>query len=305
MRTAEKNKNIYFNLTNPLAYIELNKPSGPTRLLTLNQKQPNIVASTTFASVIFTRSDREDINDLKDIKNKSIIAVHEEAFGGWRMALLELLHNDFDPYKDTSAILFTKNNTHQAVVSSVLLGKADVGVIRTGIIEQLVSQGKIKADSFKILNRHNDKLSALHSTEHYPEWPFAVMPHVSNDISNKVFRTLLSIQPNSKAAMAGKYVNWTAPLDYSDVYKLTNELSQRYITFEKVWDKYWLEIILFQVFLIAIAIYTLYLFSINKKLMLSELEVSQHRDHLEEEVNIRTEELTFEKAKADNENKAK
>ena len=98
MRTAAKNKQVDFILTNPLAYIELNKLSGLTRLLTLNKRQPNGIASTTFASAIFTRSNRSDIVSLKDIKNKSLIAVHEEAFGGWRMALRELLHNDIDPY---------------------------------------------------------------------------------------------------------------------------------------------------------------------------------------------------------------
>ena len=305
MRTAAKNKQVDFILTNPLAYIELNKLSGLTRLLTLNKRQPNGIASTTFASAIFTRSNRSDIVSLKDIKNKSLIAVHEEAFGGWRMALRELLHNDIDPYKECSSVAFTENNTHQAVVNSVLSGESDVGVVRTGILEHMVSQGKIKADSFKILNRHNDKLSAWHSTEHYPEWPFSVMPHVSNEISNKVFHTLLDIKPLSTAALAGKYINWTAPLDYSNVFNLTDELSRQYITFEKVWEKYWLDIILFHFFLIAIILYTFYLFSINKKLVLSELEVTQHRDHLEEEVKARTEELNIQKIKADNANKAK
>lgn len=305
MRSAAKNKNVDFILTNPLAYIELNKQSGLTRLLTLNKKQPNGIASTTFASVIFTRADREDILSLKDIHNKSIMAVHAEAFGGWRMALRELLHNDFDPYKNSSEVLFTADNTHQSVIYSVLSGKTDVGVVRTGILEQLASQGKIKLNSIKVLNPHKDKLSALHSTQHYPEWPFSVMPHVSNEISNKVFHTLLAIQPKSTAAITGKYINWTAPLDYSEVYDLTNELSQQYITFEKVWEKYWLDIILFHVFLIAIIFYTLYLFSINKKLTFSKLELSQHRDHLEDTVKIRTEELTTEKEKADKANKAK
>ena len=305
MRTSAKNKTVDFILTNPLAYIELNKKSGLTRLLTLNKKQPNGVASTTFASVIFTRSDRKDILNLKDIKNKKIIAVHEEAFGGWRIALRELLHQDIDPYKESSEVLFTKENTHPAVINAVLSGEADVGVIRTGIIERLVSQGKIKPTSIKVLNSHKDNLPALHSTQHYPEWPFSVLPHVPNEISNKVFHTLLSIKENSVAAKAGGYIGWTAPLDYSEVYNLSNELSQRYITFKKVWDKYWLDILILLTFLFAIILYTLYLFSINKKLSRSEFELSKHRDHLEEIVDARTEELIIQRARADEANQAK
>lgn len=305
MRAAARNKEVDFILTNPLAYIELNKQSGVTRLLTLNKKQPGGIASTTFASVIFTRSNRKDIINISDIRNKSIIAVDKEAFGGWKMALRELLDNDFDPFKESSAVLFTTDSSHQSVVKAVLSGSTDVGVVRTGILEQLAAQGKIKLNDIKILNLHSDKLSALHSTRHYPEWPFSVMPHVSTEISGMVFHILLSIKSTSKAASDGKYISWTAPLDYSEVYNLTDKLSQYYITFDQVWEKYWLDIILFLVFLMAITLYTFYLFTINKKLAFSELRLSQHRDHLEETVITRTKELTIEKAKADEANKAK
>ena len=305
MRTAAKNKKIDFILTNPLAYIELNKQSGLTRLLTLNKKQPNGIASTTFASVIFTRADKDEIISLKDIKNKTIMAVHAEAFGGWRMALREWLYHDIDPYQTSKSVLFTPDNTHQTVVYSVLSGKADVGVVRTGIIEQLISQNKIKTNSIRVLNLHRDELSALHSTEHYPEWPFSVMPHVANEISDKVFHTLLSIKPNSTAAISGKYVSWTAPLDYTEVHNLSKVLSQQYITFEKVWNKYWINIILFVVFLVAVAMYTVYLFSVNKQLTQSKLELNEYKDHLEETVEIRTKELVLETKRADKANKAK
>ena len=312
MRAAAKNKKVDFILTNPLAYTELNKQVGLTRILTINKILPNGVASNTFASVIFTRSDRSDINSLNDIHNKSIMGVHKEAFGGWKIALREFLDNGFDPHEDSSEILFSSDNTHQSVVGSVLNGQADVGVVRTGIIETLTEQGKIKPNSIKVLNNHKDNLSVLHSTQHYPEWPFSILPHVPSEISNKVFHALLSIQPESLSAIAGKYHSWQAPLDYSEVYNLKNELESHHLTFEKIWDKHWITIILFQVFVLAIIFYTFYLFSINKKLILSKLELSQHRDklsqhrdQLEDIVTARTEELTAEKTKANDANKAK
>ena len=305
MRRAAKNKSVDFILTNPNAYIELNKQSGVTGILTLNKKQPDGVPSTTFSSVIFTRADRADINALDDMYGKSIMAVHEEAFGGWRMALRELLQNDFEPYEDASELLFSPDNAHQSVVYSVLAGQSDIGVVRTGIIEQMVSKGIMKLDAVKVINAHNDKLSALHSTQHYPEWPFSVMPHVPSDVSNVVFRTLLDIQTDSPAAMAGKYVNWAVTLDYSEVYKLSNELEQHTITFAKIWDKHWLSILLALFFVIAIIFYTLYLSTINKKLKLSKAKLRGYQGHLEELVEIRTDELMDEKKKAEKANKAK
>ena len=305
MRTAAKNKKIDFILTNPYAFTELNKRFGVISLLTLNKKQPNGVASTAFASAIFARSDRRDINSLDDIIDKNIMGVHEEAFGGWLMALRELINKDLDPHDACREILFSTDNTHQSVVYSVLAGHTDIGVVRTGIIEQLIAQGKVKSDSIKVLNQHKDKLIAIHSTQHYPEWPFSVMPHVPSNISNNVFHALLNIQPDSPAAMAGKYVNWAAPLDYSEVYSLINEIDQQHITVAKIWNKHWLEILFFLIFILTISFYTTYLLSMNRKLALSKIELRQHLDHVEDIVKTRTEELSTEKAKADYANKAK
>ena len=305
MKIAVKNKDIDFVLTNPLAYIDLNKQSNITRLLTLNKKQPNGVASTTFAAVIFTRSGRQDILTLNDIKDKSIMGVHEQSFGGWRMAFRELLKHGVDPYNDSSSLLFDSNNTHEAVVLSVLSGEVDVGTVRTGVIEKLITQGKIKHDSLTILNQHFDDLAALHSTQHYPEWPFAVLPHIPSKISNDVFQILLSIKPSSTAAMKGDYINWVAPFDYSEVYKLSDELAQQHVTISNIWGKHWISILLFLIFVISIIIYTFYLFSINKALILSKLELRKHKDELEDTVKTRTRELVMEKEKADQANKAK
>jgi len=305
MRTAVKNKQIDFVITNPLAYIELNQQSGVNRILTLNKRQPNGIASTAFASVIFTRSDRDDINHLSDISNKRIMAVHQEAFGGWLMGLRELNHAGYDPHDHNSEILFTPDNTHHSVVYSVLSGAADIGIIRTGILEQLAAQGKIKLSAIKILNSHSDKLGALHSTQHYPEWPFAVLPHISSELSNEVFRTLLDIQPDSAAAISGGYANWTVPLSYDEVYKLTRELKQQHITPFIIWHKHKFTIILLVLFIISITFYTLYLSSINKKLSASKLALSLHKEHLEETVQKRTEELAIEKLHAEHANAAK
>lgn len=305
MRITARNKSVDFILTNPLAYIQINKQSDIIRILTLNKKQPNGVASNIFSSVIFTASDKTDINSLDDLYSKSIMGVHEESFGGWLMALRQLYKNNFDPYEDSSEVIFSENNTHQAVVNAVITGNADIGVVRTGIIEQLIEQKKIKINSIKVLNAHNDSLMALHSTQHYPEWPFSVMPHVSSEISNKVFKKLLNIKTNSSAAVDGKYSNWSAPLDYSEVYNLVNEIEVQHVTFKKLWNKHWLTMLLLALLLVAMIFYTIYLVSINKKLTLAKLELSQHRDHLEDEVRIRTEELTSEKIKSDKANRAK
>lgn len=294
MRTAVNNKQIDFVLTNPLAYVDLNQHHGTTRMLTLNKKQPNGIASTAFASVIFTHADNTDIHQLKDIKNKSIMGVHYEAFGGWQMALRELLLHDINPYEENSIVRFSKNNSHKAVINAVLDKAIDIGVIRSGIIEKLVNEKKLNADNIKIINQHCDELTTVHSTRHYPEWPFSVLPHISDQVSNKVFHTLLDIKKESKAAISGGYVGWTAPLDYTEVNQLISDIKYRQLTFSNLLQEHKQSFQLITIFILAIILYTIYLFSINRKLSLSKLELHHHQNHLEELVEERTTKLNLE-----------
>ena len=291
MRAAIKDKEIDFVLTNPLAYIDLHKRFGANRILTLNKKQPSGIPSTSFSSVIFTRSDATDITQFNDFKGKSMMGVHPEAFGGWQMALRELLLKNIDPDDENIEIKFSHNNSHQAVITSVLNKEADIGTIRSGIIEQLINEGKLKGSEIKIINQHHDNYPSIHSTSHYPEWPFSALPHVDDNISNKVFHALLKIKPDSIAARNGGYVNWAAPLDYTEVNQLISDIKYRHVTFSNLWQDQKNTILLLLFFVFAIILYTLYLFSINRKLASSERELHHHRNHLEELVEERTSEL--------------
>ncbi|MCK4710216.1 MAG: PhnD/SsuA/transferrin family substrate-binding protein, partial [Gammaproteobacteria bacterium] len=259
-----------------------------------NKKQPNGIASTSFASVIFTHADNSDINELNDIKDRSIMGVHPEAFGGWQMAYRELLLHNLDPHENSSQIKFSNNNSHQTVVKAVLNKEVDIGVIRSGVIEQLIDDGSLKPEALKIINQHTDNLSSIHSTQHYPEWPFSVLRHVDGKISNKVFHALLDIKPESTAAITGSYVKWAAPLEYNDVNQLISDIKYRHVTFNNLWHEQKNIILISGSFLLAIIFYSLYLISINRKLARSETELSEHRDHLEELVEQRTSDLMYE-----------
>lgn len=294
MRLAVKNQQVDFVLTTPLASADLNKRYGLTRILTLNKKQAKGSASSIFASVIFTHSENDTINTLSDIKNKRIMAVHPEAFGGWQIAYREMLQHDVDPYEDSSDVMFSHNNSHLAVIQAVLNKSTDIGIIRSGIIEQLTEETTLNPAKLKIINPHHDKLGSIHSTAHYPEWPFSVLRHVTPGLSNKVFHALLKIQPESKAAIAGRYHSWEAPLNYDEVQQLISDIKYKHLTLKNIWQDHTDLILLSAAFLLAILIYTFYLFSINRKLSNSEKELGQHRNNLEELVSERSHKLQLE-----------
>lgn len=223
MRAMVANREAGFILTNPAAYIELEMNYGVSRIATLINGRGED-ATNRFGSVIFTRSKHDGINGLEDVRGHSIMGVHREAFGGWWMALGELKARGIEPDKDCSSVLFTANGQQESVVFSVRDGEADIGVVRTGILESLARTGDIDLSAFKILGKKDDDFSLPHSTALYPEWAISKLPHVGALGAEKVALALFEMKPRDAAAIAGGYKGWTVPLDYTPVHSLLKDL---------------------------------------------------------------------------------
>ena len=153
-----KQKKFDFVLTNPSSFVEMEVELGASTILTLRNKRQG-KPFTTFGSVIFTRKNNDEINDVKDLKGKKIVAVSKRAFGGWRVAKRELMQEGFEARELEKQVSFSAG-IQQDVVSIVSLGNADVGVVRTDMLERMAAAGKIKLDDFKIINK---KISLLHA----------------------------------------------------------------------------------------------------------------------------------------------
>lgn len=213
-----------FVLTNPSSYVEIEQLYDAKVMVTLNNKRTN-TAQDRFGSVIFTHARNTDILTLKDLKNKTLMAVSESAFGGWRVAWVEMLEQNFMPQRDLKKLLFAKGKTQTEVVYAVRDGKADAGVVRTDRLERMEAAGKIDMRYFRILNNKEVRSFPFFlSSKLYPEWAFAVLKHVPTEDVRQVRDALLSITKDSKAAQAGGYVSWISPKDYAPVRTLMKRL---------------------------------------------------------------------------------
>ena len=213
-----------FVLTNPSSYVEIEQLYGAKALATLNNKRAN-TAQDSFGSVIFTHAHNTDILKLKDLKGKTLMAVSKPAFGGWRVAWLEMLEQGFDPDKDLKELIFAKNRTQSEVVWAVRDGKADAGVVRTDLLERLEANGKIDMRYFRIINNKDVKSFPFFlSTKLYPEWAFAALKSVPAELAQRVQQTLHVIASDSLAARKGNYIGWVAPRDYTSVKQLMQKL---------------------------------------------------------------------------------
>jgi len=244
LNQAVSRNEFEFVLTNPASYIEMEKRYGAYRLLTLINKR-NGKGYTKFGSVIFTLKRRTDITRLQDLKGKTFMGSDELGFGGWRAAWLELLHNGIDPYRDFSMLSFG-GGIQQNVVRAVLNGQVDAGCVRTDMLEEMADANEIQLNDFKVLGiRQSPDFHFIHSTQLYPEWPFAKLAHTDDRLAEDVATALRHITPDHPAAIAGDYIGWHTPLDYQPVDDLLHELgigpyatneSMHVITFmEKNW----------------------------------------------------------------------
>ncbi|MEA1921319.1 MAG: phosphate/phosphite/phosphonate ABC transporter substrate-binding protein, partial [Pseudomonadota bacterium] len=219
---------IDFVLSNSSYYVTLEINQQVNRLVTLINKDVNGKLMTTFAGVIFTRADRQDISSIKDLIGKSFVGTDSRSLGGWQAALLELKQAGITPRKDFTTLSFAE--THDAAVYAVLDNQADVGCVRTSTLERMAEEGKINLADLKVIHYHphlKSMLSAhhlLHSTRAYPEWPLAKLNHINDALAGQVAKTLIEMPSNSFAAQRSHSFGWSVPLNYQPVHVCLREL---------------------------------------------------------------------------------
>lgn len=218
---AAASDELDFMFTNPEHYIYLSAKHEASRMATLIRANIGGKELTQFGGVIIVRSDRKDIQMLKDLKGKEIAAVDELSLGGYLAQRVLLQASGVDIAKE-SEIHFT-DMPHDKVVYVVKSGSADAGFIRTGVLEKMVKEGKIDRNDFKIIHPVANFPQAL-STPLYPEWPFASSQKTDRYLANKVAVALLNLPYGSEITKTAGYYGWNIPLSYEGIRIMMQEL---------------------------------------------------------------------------------
>ena len=105
-------------------------------------------AAKTVGSTIIARNDRDDLKTLKDLRGKKIAASSPNSLGGWLAALREIRQRGYDPDNFFSSVYFAQFQTPD-VISSVLNGNVDAGILTTCVLEKVESLGLIEKGILK------------------------------------------------------------------------------------------------------------------------------------------------------------
>jgi PAS domain S-box-containing protein len=241
-------RQLDFVLTNGGQYVLLRNSNGLSSPLATLAANGTGKSLTVYGGVIFSRAGQADLNTLSDIKGKTVAAVASESQGAYQMQAYELSRVGIRLPQDVN--LITTGLPQGQIVEAVLAGRADVGFVRSGVLEAMMRAGKLDITQLKILNPQAlPDFPLLVSTRLYPEWPFAAMPHIDENLARHVAAVLFELDENQDAAHAMGIHGFVVPADYSPVEEVLRELRlppfevAPPFTLHDVWTRYRLQTI--------------------------------------------------------------
>lgn len=210
-----------FSFITPAAFVDLNLDNDLRLLATVMQRAGDSY-SPWLAGAVFTLASRTDINELADVRNQNVIALSEFALGGWLSAVREWQDLGLTQGTDYSV---TFDFSYSSVIAKVCRGEIDVGVISASTLDSFLAECD---QELKILpkpgNTQNISYPLVHSTRLYPEVAFAMIGQHEEAFVRELTRALLDIEADSDIALAVSIGGLTAPLSYSEVESLMQEL---------------------------------------------------------------------------------
>jgi len=281
LNTAIASHQIDFVLTNPSHYIYLKSEYGLSSPLASLIKRNGKYRLSAFAGVIFTLSSRSDINTLQDIRYATIAATKRSSLGGFQMQSYALFQADL-PVPTNKQLLLT-GMPHDKVVAAVLNKQADVGFIRTGVLEALHKERGLDLSQFKLINQQTiPSFPFVLSTSLYPEWPIAALPHIDPKLASHFTAALLLLHGKTT-----QQIGFTMPMDYLPVEQLLRALrappfnkAPRF-TLHDIWHRYTPQLRIAGLLFILIVTLSVTLLVFNRRLQKQKQYISREaKKHL-------------------------
>ncbi len=217
------------------------------------------------------------------MRHTRVVAVSRKSLGGWLIALQQLLRF-FRVPEDFQSLYFL--GTHDAVVMSVLQGRADAGIVRSDSLERMQLEEKISLKDFRVLEAFPvgyDKgdFPFLLSTPLFPEWPLAKLEKTSDELAKKVVAALFEQQIKMNREGSDLAVQWTIPQNYQSVHDLLKELrvgpyaNYGLVSMREAAKQHWPAFLAILIFGLLLAGFAVYSARLNRRLKQSQWQVEQ------------------------------
>jgi len=209
-------------ITMPNHYLELRSHSSLTGPLATQLRLAGDTAVSALGGVMIARAERADIATLADLRGQRVAVPGRRFLGGFQAQAFELAQQGLVAERD---LVLHEVGGHDAVVADVLAGEADVGFVRTGMLESLARQGRLELDQVKVLNPQ--RLAGypyVASTRLYPEWLLLALPHVELATKQRLAAVLLALTPGHAVTRVAGIAGFEPPQDTLPVEDLLTAL---------------------------------------------------------------------------------
>lgn len=210
LQHALEARTLDFVLVHPAYTDRLKTAYGLSNVSTLINHGQNLPLNK-FGGVVFTQRQRQDIQQLEDLRGKTIAFSARDSFDGFQIQQTLLTRHGVNVVRDSR--LLALGNPPDRSVLAVLEGRADVGFARAGVLESMARAGRVDMSRIRVLNEAvRPEFPFRLSTRLYPEWILTAASHVSMTLINQVAAALLVMPPDDPAARQNNYAGWSPPL---------------------------------------------------------------------------------------------
>lgn len=216
MQEAVNRKTVQFVVTNPAQFVQLNSHSPLRWLASLRSTRGGKAASNVIGSAILARRD-SGITSVHDLIGKTVGAIDAQAFGGYLLGYKALNDAGIRPERDLQ-LRFT-GFPADALVYLLREKAVQAAIVPVCLLENMDKEGLIHKEDFVALINHPAPIPCLTSTPLYPDWSFAALPTVSDELADRVTRVLFNAPETAP-------FHWGAPASTSQVEALLHDVRQ-------------------------------------------------------------------------------
>lgn len=214
-------------------------------------------AEESAAAAVIVRRDREDLKTLADLKGRSVSLVRDEVSPGELELKREVVRIGLDPDHFFGQELREPRLRMRAVVTDVLSGRTDAGILRACFLEELERSGLRGAyGELRVLDeRKDDGLHCRHSTPAYPGWMLASTASLSQEAARAITAVLLTKPANAWGQ------HWTVSPNveaYDDLFRTLQIGPYAYLrqwTLARIWSEWKAAIIIVLISIVGLCVH--------------------------------------------------
>lgn len=284
MEQAILSHNLDIIITDPAEYLLYAHRIGLSSPIATLVENNNGKPLQGFGGTILVRSERTDIKNLEDLRNRRIAAAGQESLGGYQMQAYELAKKSINLPKDAS-VVFT-GLPYENILQALLDDKVDAAFVRSGMLETWLREGKIKPGQLRVINQGDyPSYPYALSTPIYPNWPVAAMPQLDLELAERFAAAMLLMPESASIGVHG----FTLAFNYDPVREVTLALKlppydkEPPVSLAQIWQDYKLMVITALVGLTFVGVLFVLLLIYSARLRKSTQESKHNALRMEQE----------------------